>query len=200
MDLRRWILPLGGTGALVLVFLLGLWGFFPWDGASNLILARLGLKAAEKGTVVSASSLEIEGAFAPRFTLRGLRVKTSFAEAHCREAALDLFPGGILLGAARASLTLDRGALILPDRQEARWSEGSARFEITPSDLTLADLRMGGGFSAEGSLILDLPEGKPRAWDLSLKVPDPLDRTMNMVQYLVPLKRTAPGTWRTQGP
>ena len=45
-----------------------------------------------------------------------------------------------------------------------------------------------------------LPEGKPRAWDLSLKVPDPLDRTLNMVQYLVPLKRTAPGTWRTQGP
>lgn len=199
-DVRRWLVPLGGGLVLALVFLLGLWAFFPWEGASELALAQLGSWAAGRGAVVSTSGLETEGTFSPRIVLRGLRLKTSFVEAHCREVALDLFPGGIFLGATRASLTLDRGSLTLPDRQEVRWTGGSARFEVTPTELTLEDLRMEGSFSAEGALVLDLQERKPRIWDVSLKVPDPLDRTLTMVQYLVPLQRIAPGTWRTQGP
>ena len=200
VDLRAWVRPaLGGLG-LLLVFLLGLWAFFPWSAAGELLFARLSLKAAGSGVVVSAAAQEVEGRFAPILTYRGVRLKTSFVEGFCREAALKLSPAGLLGGAARAVLTQDRGALVLPDRQEAKWTDGGARFRVSPSELRMEDFRLRGSFSADGSLILELPQGTPRGWDVSLKVPDPLDRTLNMVQYLMPLKRTAPGAWRTQGP
>ncbi|MEG1912637.1 MAG: type II secretion system protein GspN [Cloacibacillus sp.] len=187
--------------AVVAGLLAALLLFFPWDTLASFVFAAGARVAAENGIYATAASSETSGIFSKSFTYGGLKADFPVFRVTTRE--LTVTPNiisSVFSATKSCSISTGKGSIIPVTRQAMEWNSGAADISVTAESIIIQNIAFTGKTSISGFVEISRATSKMTRAKVLLKVPQELDRMLNIVGMtgMLPLSRIKDGEWRIE--
>ena len=195
--LSAWKLTLLGIAG----FALGAVLFLPWDALCGYVMSKGLSVAAENGIYGVVQDNYTEGLLDKEFIYRGVQADFPVFRFSSREIRVNpAVISTIFKAAPTASLTFGRGEIVPVTRQKLEWNSGSANVSLKGGVISVSDIEFAGKFSARGFVDISAETGKISRANLTLKVPEDLDRAMKMLgtSGMLPVSKLRAGEWKVE--
>lgn len=185
----------------ILGFAIGAVFFFPWNAVCDYVMAKGLSVAAENGIYGTVQDNYTEGFLDREFVYRGVQAdfpvfRLTSREIHVNPAVFST----IFKAAPTASLTFGRGEITPVTRQKLEWNSGAANVSVKSGIMSVRDIEFTGKFSARGFVEFSAETGKISRANLTLKVPEDMDRAIQMLGTtgMLPVSKIRSGEWKVE--
>lgn len=179
-------------------FIAGIYLLFPTKAILDNVIADKSLQLAEKNSYLTVRNTTVDNMMTKHCTVHGLRVEMSTAgievdRIEFTPAITSLFTGGV-----KAHVVTGRGSITLITRQKITWNRCTFDIKVNDSVIEIKDINVTGELKARGTLLISRRTGKIIKSEMTLTVPEELDKTLSMVERtkLMPLRKNSPGMWK----
>lgn len=196
MRSRAWKYILAGVAGLLLGFYISL----PWGAVGDYAVATILNKAAGNRVYATVANHSVEGFFSKTLVMCGIRVDYPVASITLRELCVTPHLLSLLLSAQTVDLTLGRAELTFVTRQSLEWNSGTAKITKRGDVVAFEEIDIRGAFSVTGSLDFSTATGQLGAANLTVILPETMDRALQMLSGsgLLPLRKVKNGEWRIE--
>lgn len=183
---------------VLIVFLLSVWLFFPWNAVLSYVTEHAFSVAAENGIFVSARTFSANGIFDTEFVYNG--VQADFPLFRFKTDMLTVNPKMLaaLFGKRSLSVNMGRGTLQLATKQQLPWNEGSLELSADKDTIFVRDIAISGAFSARGFIEVARINGKISRAQLTMRIPQEAETAFEFLSKgAIPgLSKVSQGNWR----
>ena len=173
--------------------------FLPWNQLADYAVVRGLDRAAQNGIYGVVRETGTEGFFDRQLVCRGVQLDFPVFRFTAREVSVDpALLSTLLSRTPAASVTFGRGELTPVTRQKLEWNSGTADVSVKNGVVSLSNIEFTGKFSARGFLDFSLESKRIARANLTVKVPEDLDRALQMLAGggVLPLSKIRAGEWK----
>lgn len=178
----------------------GLVLFFPLGTAADLVFTEKAAKLAEKNIYLTCREITEKNLINKTLVIRGLRADLPTAGAELSELCIDPCIIKGLTGTPAAKVEAGRGTLTLLTKQKLMWNTASAHVALRNNIIEISDIAVTGKLRASGFISFNPATQSIEKSDLTLTVPEELDRAFEMAQRtnMLPVKKLGKGKWQVK--
>ena len=175
--------------------------FFPWNAIGDYLMARGLTAAAKNGIYAAVAANSAQGVIDKEFVYQ--KVTADFPVFRFSASQMIVNPGMIrTIATAKPSckIQLGRGEIIPVTRQKLEWVSGAADISVSGGIIYVSNIDFKGKFSANGFLEISAETGKMSRANMTLRVPQEMDRAFEMLgsSGMVPITKVKAGEWKVE--
>jgi hypothetical protein len=193
----RFLKYAGRVILFLVVFLIGLWVFAPWDELGVLAFEELRTAAASRGYYFTCVGIRREGLFPPRYVFSEMDVEGSMVKATFGEATVGLKPlRSALSGKAAFRMGFTDASVRYIPNNGFSLASGNVMIEANAANVMMRNIAVDGDLKMNGGMKLGLGDRTIVESDVVMTVPPELNMILNMPMMGRFVESVSPGEWR----